>query len=49
MKVTQHLWFAKDMEAAIGFYASLIAGSSVHWISGLPADTPSGPAGSVRQ
>ena len=40
MKVTQHLWFEKDMEAAIGFYTSLIPGSSVHWISGLPADTP---------
>ncbi|MBO9630775.1 MAG: VOC family protein [Shinella sp.] len=48
MKVTQHLWFAKDMEAAIGFYTSLIPGSSVHWISGLPAETPSGPPGSVR-
>ena len=48
MKVTQHLWFEKDMEAAIGFYTSLIPGSAVHWISPLPADTPSGPAGSVR-
>ncbi len=48
MKVTQHLWFEKDMEAAIGFYTSLIPGSSVHWISGLPAETPSGPPGSVR-
>ncbi|WP_313522910.1 VOC family protein [Shinella sp.] len=48
MKVTQHLWFEKDMEAAIGFYTSLIPGSSIHWISGLPAETPSGPPGSVR-
>ena len=48
MKVTQHLWFETDMEAAIGFYTSLIPGSAVHWISPLPADTPSGPAGSVR-
>jgi len=48
MKVTQHLWFEKDMEAAIRFYTSLIAGSSVGWISPLAADTPSGPAGSVR-
>jgi predicted 3-demethylubiquinone-9 3-methyltransferase (glyoxalase superfamily) len=48
MKVTQHLWFEKDMEAAIRFYTSLIPGSAVHWISPLPADTPSGPAGSVR-
>ena len=48
MKVTQHLWFERDMEAAIRFYTSLIPGSAVHWISPLPADTPSGPAGSVR-
>jgi predicted 3-demethylubiquinone-9 3-methyltransferase (glyoxalase superfamily) len=48
MKVTQHLWFEKDMEAAIGFYTSLVQGSSVQWISPLPVDTPSGPAGSVR-
>ena len=48
MKVTQHLWFEKDMEAVIGFYASLIPGSSVHWITPVMADTPSGPAGSVK-
>jgi len=48
MKVTQHLWFERDMESAIRFYTSLIAGSSVGWISAVPADTPSGPAGSVR-
>ncbi|MDO9414720.1 VOC family protein [Pararhizobium sp.] len=47
MKVTQHLWFEKDMEAAIRFYTSLISGSSVEWISAIPAETPSGPAGSV--
>jgi len=48
MKVTQHLWFERDMEAAIGFYASLIPGSSVHWVTPIMADTPSGPAGSVK-
>jgi predicted 3-demethylubiquinone-9 3-methyltransferase (glyoxalase superfamily) len=48
MKVSQHLWFEKDMEAAIGFYASLIPGSRVDYVTPLPADTPSGPAGSVR-
>ena len=48
MKVTQHLWFEKDMEAAIGFYTSLIAGSAVQWVSAMPADSPSGPAGSVK-
>ena len=48
MKVTQHLWFEKDMTAAVEFYTSLVAGSKVHWISGLASDTPSGPAGSVK-
>ncbi|WP_213285138.1 VOC family protein [Bradyrhizobium sp. sGM-13] len=48
MKVTQHLWFEKDMEAAIGFYTSLILGSSVQWVSSLPAESPSGPPGSVK-
>lgn len=48
MKVSQHLWFEKDMEEAVRFYTSLIPGSSVDWISAIPADTPSGPAGSVR-
>ena len=48
MKVTQHLWFERGMEAAIRFYTSLIPGSEVSWISAVPADMPSGPAGSVR-
>lgn len=48
MKVTQHLWFEKDMTAALRFYTSLIPGSSIGWMSPIPADTPSGPAGSVR-
>jgi predicted 3-demethylubiquinone-9 3-methyltransferase (glyoxalase superfamily) len=48
VKVTQHLWFEKDMEAAVRFYTSLIPGSSVGRISAIPADTPSGPAGSVK-
>lgn len=48
MKVTQHLWFAKDMEAAIRFYTSLISGSAIAWVNTIPAETPSGPAGSVK-
>jgi Uncharacterized protein conserved in bacteria len=48
MKVTQHLWFEKDMEAALHFYTSLISGSSISWTSTIPADTPSVPAGSVK-
>ena len=47
MKVTQHLWFEKDMDAAIKFYTSLIPSSKIEWVSAIPADNPSGPAGSV--
>ena len=48
MKVTQHLWFEKDMDAAIRFYTSLIPGSSIDLSATVPADNPSGPAGSVK-
>lgn len=47
-RITQHLWFERGMEEAVTFYTSLIPGSALHWISSLPADSPSGPAGSVR-
>lgn len=46
-KVTQHLWFEKDMKAALKLYTSLVPGSTLHSISTLDADTPSGPPGSV--
>lgn len=48
MKVSQHLWFEKDMEAALRFYVSLVPGSSLDFLSTVPADTPSGPAGSIK-
>ncbi|PZW48627.1 putative 3-demethylubiquinone-9 3-methyltransferase (glyoxalase superfamily) [Humitalea rosea] len=47
-KVTQHLWFATEMDAAVRFYTSLIPGSALEWATSLQADSPSGPAGSVR-
>ena len=47
-RVLQHLWFEKDMEAAVRLYVSLIPGSSIRWTSGVPADNPSGPAGAVK-
>lgn len=47
-RISQHLWFEKDMEAALRLYTSLIEGSSLDSITPIPADTPSGPAGSVR-
>ncbi|WP_341897659.1 VOC family protein [Ferrovibrio terrae] len=48
MKVTQCLWFDKDMEAALRFYTALLPGSSLDWDSTLAAESPSGPAGSVK-
>jgi predicted 3-demethylubiquinone-9 3-methyltransferase (glyoxalase superfamily) len=48
VKITQNLWFEKDMEAALRCYIALIPGSSLNWQSTLPADSPSGPAGSVK-
>lgn len=48
MKVTQYLWFEKDVEAAVRFYTGLVPGSSIDAVSTLPADSPSGPAGSVK-
>lgn len=48
MQVTQCLWFEKDMAAALRLYTSLIPGSSLDWNSALAADSPGGPAGSVK-
>ena len=48
MKVIQNLWFEKDLAAAVDFYTSLIPGSAIESITAIPADTPSGPAGSVK-
>lgn len=48
MKVTQHLWFEKDMEEALRFYTGLVSGSAIESITTVPAETPSGPAGSVK-
>lgn len=41
------LWYAKGAEEAARFYASILPNSSVNEVHTLPADTPSGPEGSV--
>lgn len=46
-QVAQHLWFERDMDAAIRLYTTLIPGSSIETGAKLPADSPSGPAGKV--
>ena len=47
-KITPHLWYAKEAEEAARFYASIFPDSRVDRVTPLPADTPSGPAGSVE-
>jgi predicted 3-demethylubiquinone-9 3-methyltransferase (glyoxalase superfamily) len=42
------LWFEKEAEDAAAFYVSLLPNSRVTRVATLPADSPSGPAGSVK-
>jgi predicted 3-demethylubiquinone-9 3-methyltransferase (glyoxalase superfamily) len=47
-KITPHLWFADEAVEAAKFYVSLFPDSRVDSVTPIPADTPSGPAGSVQ-
>jgi predicted 3-demethylubiquinone-9 3-methyltransferase (glyoxalase superfamily) len=47
-KIVPHLWYAKEAEEAARFYATVFPDSRVESVSALPADSPSGPAGSVK-
>jgi predicted 3-demethylubiquinone-9 3-methyltransferase (glyoxalase superfamily) len=46
-KIVPHLWYTKDAEEAARFYAGIFPDSRVNRVTPLPAETPSGPAGSV--
>lgn len=46
-KIVPFLWYATEAEEAARFYASVFPDSHVDSVSGMPADSPSGPAGSV--
>lgn len=46
-KITPCLWFDGQAEQAAKFYVSLLPDSRVEKVTRSPADTPSGPAGSV--
>jgi predicted 3-demethylubiquinone-9 3-methyltransferase (glyoxalase superfamily) len=46
-KLVPNLWYAKDAEEAARFYARTFPDSSVDKVVTMPADSPSGPAGSV--
>lgn len=47
-RVTPHLWYGDRAAEAARFYVSLLPGSSLDRVTVLPADTPSGPEGSVE-
>jgi predicted 3-demethylubiquinone-9 3-methyltransferase (glyoxalase superfamily) len=46
-KITPCLWFDGDAEKAANFYVSLFPDSHIDQVMRSPADTPSGPEGSV--
>src|ERR1043166_4700553 len=46
--IVPHLWYTDKAEEAAAFYASILPDSKVDSVTALPADTPSGPAGSVK-
>jgi predicted 3-demethylubiquinone-9 3-methyltransferase (glyoxalase superfamily) len=47
-KIVPHLWYAREAEEAARFYASIFPDSRVDRVTPLAADSPSGPAGSVK-
>ncbi len=46
-KIIPHLWFVDRPVEAANFYVSLFPDSHVDSVTPIPAETPSGPAGSV--
>lgn len=46
-KIVPHLWFDREAVEAAKFYASVFPKSRVDSVAPIPAETPSGPAGSV--
>ena len=46
-KLVPHLWYKKEAEEAARFYAGIFPDASVDRVTTMPADSPSGPAGSV--
>jgi predicted 3-demethylubiquinone-9 3-methyltransferase (glyoxalase superfamily) len=47
-KIVPHLWYAEKAVEAAKFYVSLFPDSRLDSVTPVPADTPSGPAGSVQ-
>jgi predicted 3-demethylubiquinone-9 3-methyltransferase (glyoxalase superfamily) len=47
-KIFPFLWYAREAEAAAEFYTAIFPDSKIDHVSTMPADSPSGPAGSVK-
>src|SRR5262245_7791493 len=47
-KIMPFLWFEKDAEEAVRFYTSIFPDSRIDRVSTMPAESPSGPPGSVK-
>ncbi|HET7679062.1 MAG TPA: VOC family protein [Xanthobacteraceae bacterium] len=47
-RIIPSLWYNTQAEEAANFYASILPNSKVDSVSALPAESPSGPAGSVK-
>ena len=47
-KITPHLWYVDRPEEAAAFYVSLFDNSRIDSVTPLAADSPSGPADSVK-
>jgi predicted 3-demethylubiquinone-9 3-methyltransferase (glyoxalase superfamily) len=47
-KISTFLWYATQAEEAARFYTSIFPDSRVNGVWALPAESPSGPAGSVK-
>lgn len=48
VKIVPFLWYTKEAEEAAAFYASIFPDSHVDRVTALQAESPSGPAGSVK-
>ena len=47
-RIIPSLWYTDKAEEAAAFYASILPNSKVDSVTALPAESPSGPAGSVK-
>ena len=47
-KIVPHLWYTREAAEAAHFYAAIFPDSRVDAVTALPAESPSGPAGSVE-